>query len=248
MGDHQGVAGDPMVTGHIFDGGLVVPQRTIIEQGIAELLAPMTRARGGYLLDVFTIGCVVRSYTDERGIAQLAAEINGRTPTIAVATADRSFENTGIGGQDTMSTIDILLYFCSQHSRGLHMGRLEQDSLAQRQRQADPGLYTMMQHAASLLLGRYTSSEALKRAKTRQLRPQREEELATADDMTIWMQTWTVQAYLHANDTEWAVQPKLLSQVNARITTDPGEANRPAPATSSTTLDLDIDIDPVVDT
>lgn len=239
MGALEEVAGHPVI--HTFDGGLDVPQRTLVQQGVVDTLLPLTLARGGYLLDVFKVGCVVRSYTDDAGIAQLFSEIQGRTPCIAVATGDRPFENLSIGGKNAKGELTVLLYFCTQHSRGNHIGRLESDVASQTRRKSDPGLHVVMQHAMELLLGSYPSTTT---AKVKQMKITREDELATIPEITIWVQTWQTTTFGRQDGSEWRSAPQLLESIHWRVTTDPDEDNRPDPATVSTSLDVDSDLTP----
>jgi hypothetical protein len=224
--------------GHSFSGGLGVPQRTLVQQGVVDTLAPLAIAHGGYVLDVVKTGVVVRSYTDEAGIAMLFAEIN-RTPCIAVATGGASFENIGIGGKENRGDLQVHIYFATQHQRGMQVGRMEADVVALSDRTADPGLHVMMQHTIELLLGQYPNTTT---AKIKQLKIRREDELVTMPEITIWMQVWETTTFGHASGTEFRTAPQLLNEIRSRVTTKSDEAMRPAAATVSTSLDVDTDI------
>ena len=223
---------------HTFAGGVHVPQRTLVQQGVVDTLAPLLRSNGGYLLDVVKTGVVVRSYTDEAGIAGLAAEMN-RCPCVAVGTGDCTYENTAMGGRETRGDLQIPVYFATQHGRGMQVGRMEADLVARGDNLADPGLHVMMQHAIELLLGQYPTTTT---AKIKQLRISRESELVTLAEITIWMQTWTTQIFGHASGTQFRTAPQLLESIHWRVTTKADEANRPAAATASTSIDADTDI------
>lgn len=223
---------------HVFAGGVHVPQRTMVQQGVVDTLAPLKVSAGGYLLDVIKTGVVVRSYTDIEGIAGLVAEM-GRCPCVAVATGGCAYENTGIGGKENRGDLQIPVYFASQHGRGMQVGRMEADVVALADTAADPGIHVMMQHAIELLLGQYPNTTT---AKIKQLRISREDELVTLNEITIWMQTWTTQIFGHESGTQWRTAPQLLEQIRWRVTTKPDEANRPAAATASTSIDEDTDI------
>lgn len=223
---------------HTFAGGLHIPQRTLVQQGVVDTLTPLKISAGGYLLDVVKTGAVVRSYTDEAGIAGLAAEMN-RCPCIAVATGSCSYETTGIGGKEARGDLQIPVYFASQHGRGMQVGRMEADVVALADVTADPGIHVMMQHAIELLLGSYPNTTT---AKIKQLKIRDEHELVTLAEITIWMQTWTTQIFAHESGTQFRTAPQLLESIHWRVTTKADEDNRPAAATSSTSIDADTTI------
>lgn len=223
---------------HSFDTGLSQPQRTVLRRGVLEVLAPLKRPNG-YLADVLAFGGVVRSYTDEPDI-ELLMKAMGRTPSIAVQLATRDFQQLGIGGKQAMSEVQLLLYFASQHSRDLMDGRHEADVVALANDHADPGLDIMMEHALELMHGTYPTLLSLT---IKQIRIKREEELATLPTMTIWLQTYGVTLQSYTGSKEYRTADQLLTSIGWRTTTDPNEANRPAPATASTTIDADTDIE-----
>lgn len=222
---------------HSFDTGAPKPQRTLIQQGAVTLLSALKRPNG-YLADVIPIGGIVRSYTDAVDIEILMKTFN-RTPAIGVATGTRDYQVLAIGGRQAISECELLLYFATQHSRDPQVGRMESDKVALSNLKADPGLHVMMEHALELMLGQYPASMT---STIKQIKPTREEELATLPEITIWLQTYRVTLQSYSGGKEWRTPAQLLESIGWRITTNPTEALRPAPATTSTSLDADSDL------
>lgn len=222
---------------HQFDTGLAVAQRTAIQHGMVALLSGLKRSSGGYLIDVIPWGSVVRSYTDEDGATELV-DAMGRTPSVAIATGDAYFEPSGIGGYRAKKTIDVLVYIASGHKRGHQAGRQTIDVVGQADTTADPGLHIIMEHVMQLMIGQRTANSSIK-----QIRPDREEELYTSAPVTIWVQTYKVEA--RTNISEFRTVTQLLESIHWRTAIDPNEVNRPAPATDPASIDVDSDnLDP----
>jgi hypothetical protein len=227
---------------HIFDTGNEQPQRTIVQTAAVALLGALKRSNGGYLQDVIPWGGIVRSYTDEVDI-QLLIKQCGRTPSIAVALATRSFETINVQRSAFKSDLQLLLYFATQHSRDMQKGRHEADIAALANDQADPGLHIMMAHALELMVGVFPTTLT---STIKQIIPEREEEVATLPEITIWMQTYRVMMTTltprGGGGTEWRTPGQLLESIGWRTTTKPTETNRPTAPTDSTTLDSDTDL------
>ncbi len=193
---------------HAFVTADTRPQRTRIQRGAIDLLAGLKRPVG-YLVDVIPWGAVVRNDRDEEGVAMLVDAIGGRTPSIAVALGDRVFENLGIGGVGGRAEIELLVYFASSNARNQQIGRQEIDSTGTASDTADPGLHVMMEHALELLIGQYPGGAA--RTASKQLRIDREEELATTPAITLWLQTYKVTTATKVN--EWRNATQLLTAI-----------------------------------
>lgn len=217
-----------------FDTGLAKPQRTLITEGAVSLLSGLLRP-AGYLGMVTPWGAVVRSYTDEVGVAQLVNALSLRTPAIAVATGDGASDRQGIGGFQAKKMIDLLVYFATSNKRDGYLGRLAADGASAADDHADPGLHTIMEHAVELLIGqRCGASSTIK-----QIIPDREEELFTGDVLTIWLQTYRIE--VRTNISEFRTVTQLIDSMRWRLATNPAEVNRPAAAIDSVTLDLNND-------
>lgn len=173
---------------HAFDTSLAAPQRTVILDGALALLDRLLIANGGYLASVAPFGAVVRSATDEVGVTMLKTALQGQLPAVAVALGTRTTKPAGTGGFTYTSDIELLVYFASNNLRDPARGRLAIDAVGAAADSADPGLHVMMEHVEELLVGQRCGASAT----IKQVRPDREEELTTLDDMTLWLQTYQV--------------------------------------------------------
>lgn len=213
-----------------FNTGLAKPQRTLITEGAIALLSGLLRPTG-YLATVIPWGSVVRSYTDEVGVVQLHDALSARAPGIAIATGDGASTTAGIGGFQAKKVIDLLVYFASTNKRDGYTGRMAQDGASLASNTADPGLHVMMEHAAELLIGqRCGASSSIKQIVT-----DREEELYTGEQVTIWLQTYRVE--VRTNLKEFRNVTQLLADLRFRLATDLDEVALPDAATDSGTLD-----------
>lgn len=224
---------------HAFDTGSNKPIRTLIKQGVVTLLSPLKRSNGGYLLDVGAYGGITRTYTDETGIQDLVRFFT-RSPTIAVTCGTRTHKSGTTSGRSSVSQMELLLYFTSQHSRGQERGRMESDPVALADDQADPGLDVIMDHTEELLLGQFPSLEVLN---LKQIEFANEQELVTSEKITIWTQTYylTVTKTIPKIGGEFRTAKQLLESIAWRVTTDPNEDMPDEPATSPTSIDFEND-------
>jgi hypothetical protein len=230
---------------HVFDTGLHVPQRTVIEEGATDLLSGLLRSNGGYLYNVEPFGGVVRTYTDDEGIASLMDQVKV-TPSIALQTGTCTYDTTnlgggaiGSGGMQSAGELELLVYIATQHQRGRSRGRHRADGVALADDRADPGIHVIMEHVRELLIGqRCNASTAIK-----QIRPVREEELASRDAILIWLMTFRIKLMvmtpLKGGGAEFRTAGQLLESIGWRTTTEPTEVNRPAAANFSTSVDAD---------
>jgi len=193
---------------HLFATTAAKPQRTQIQQAAIGLLAELRRPVG-YLVDVIPWGAVVRNHGDDEGVAMLVDAIGGRAPAIAVALGDRTSEPLGIGGYSARSELELLLYFASGNARNQQIGRQEIDAVGLASNSADPGLHVMMEHAVELLLGQWPGTP--KYGSVKQIRIEREEELATTSSITLWLQTYKVTTTTTVS--EWRTATQLLTAI-----------------------------------
>jgi len=217
---------------HAFDTGLAAPQRTLILAGVVTLLASLLKANGLYLHSVIPWGGVIRSWTDTDGIAMLHESLLGRLPAIAVALGDRSSKPAGTGGWQFQSELELLLYFASNNARDITLGRQTIDVVGAAANAADPGLHVMLEHAEQLVIGGRCGASATIKG----IRPDREEELGTFDDMTLWLQTYQVTLARTIKKDRSVTQ--FLDDIRVRVTQEDGEAELPDPKTKETTLDV----------
>lgn len=227
---------------HAYDTGLAAPQRTLIQDGVVTLLAGLKRTAvpvAGYLQAVVPWGGVVRTWTDVDGVAMLGEELQGQAPAIAVAVGDLASVPAGTGGFGFKEELELLLYFVSNHARSITRGRAKIDTTGAADVTKDPGLHVMMAHAKELVVGQRCglspSTPSIK-----QIRPDREEELLTRPDLTIWLQTYKITTTLTINPNRGVTQ--LLESLRVRTIEDPStgvdaEIELPDDATKSTTID-----------
>lgn len=216
---------------HAFDTGAAAPQRTRIQRGAISLLSGLKRSVGGYLMDVIPFAFTLRPTTSNDDAAQFVAAIS-RAPSIAIAVGDRQDRTTGIGGFGSVGEIDLLVYFSSNNARNQQLGRQEIDTAGAASDTADPGLHVMMEHARELLLGHYPDSGA----DIKQIRFDREEEILTAQPISIWLQTYKLTVLTQL--AEFRTVTQLLESIRFRAAINPAEVHLPAAKIDHATVDI----------
>lgn len=225
---------------HVFDTGLAAPQRTLIQDGVVRLLAGLERPTG-YLQAAVAHGGVVRSWMDGVGVDMLAETLGGRAPAIGVAVGDLASVPTGTTGFIFKEELELLLYFVSNHARSSTSGRTKADAVAAANVTKDPGLHVMMAHAKELVIGQRCGLSPTSHPSIKQIRADREEELVTRPDLTIWLQTYKITTTLTIDPNRGL--SVLLADIAVRLIEDPStgvdeEAKLPDAATKSTTIDV----------
>jgi hypothetical protein len=221
---------------HVFDTGLDAPVRTVILDRTVALLAGLKRP-AGYLAGVMPWGGVVRSWMDSNGVDMLFETLSGAAPAIAVAVGDLASQPAAVGGFTFKEEIELLLYHVSNNMRDVTRGRLIADAVGLAANTNDPGIHIAMAHAKELVIGQYAS--IAKHPAIKQIRPDREEELTTRDDVTIWLQTYRIT--LSTTIKEHRSVSQIIDSIRVRTTQEDGEAKLPAAATSPTTIDTNIE-------
>jgi hypothetical protein len=220
---------------HVFDTNLAAPQRTLVMDGVVRLLAGLLIANGGYLANVVPFGAVVRSWTDVDGVELLRKSLLGQTPAIAVALGGRSSKPKGTGGFVNEAELELLVYFASNNMGDLAIGRQMIDAAGVLANTNDPGLHVMLEHAEELIVGqRCGASTTIK-----QVRADREEELHTSDDLTLWLQTYQITLVRTINQYRDVTQ--LLTSLRFRTIQEVGEVNLPNAPTKGSTIDANRD-------
>jgi hypothetical protein len=169
-----------------YDSGLVAPIRTVVRQAVIEKLQPLLIANGGFLEAIDGIGYAVTAH-DLDSLDLLMADLIGRSPAIAVEVGDMVLSPAGAPGTGR-GTLEVNLYVVTTHLRGASDGRVEADVAGTTVPSADPGIDVALECAWQLLesvnLGRGT--------KIKEPHLQRETELITDQQVTIWHQVWHV--------------------------------------------------------
>lgn len=217
---------------HAFDTGLAAPIRTLLLDGVTTLLGGLKRANGGYLANVIPYAGVVRSYLDGPGIEELYNALSGQAPSIAVTVGDTQSKPQGASEFKATEETELLLYFVSNNMRSLTLGRASIDAAGAASNLADPGLNVMLAHAKELVIGQRAgiTHDAVKT-----IRPDREEELTTRHDLSIWMQTFRITTSLSINPNRGVTQ--ILDSLRVRVTQENDEVKLPNAATKGSTLD-----------
>jgi len=170
---------------------------------------------------VLPFAFTMETATSSDDVAQFVSALS-RAPSIAVHTADREDVVTGIGGFSSKATIDLLIYFSSNNARNQQIGRMQIDTAGSADDRADPGLHVAMEHARELLVGQRAGAPG---DDIKQVLPWREQEVITAQPITIWMQTYRVTVNTRLD--EFRTVDQLLTSLRMRLTT---EHNEPLPA------------------
>ncbi len=207
---------------HAFDTSLSAPHRTIIQAGIVSLLSGLKRPMG-YLAAVEAFG-LSKGWQSDDGQDLLYQRLLGRMPAILVVTGDSSLTQTGASGFDFKEELEVMVYFANNNERGVTEGRLSADAGSAASNLADPGLHVMMAHARELIIGQYAGA-AVKHGSIKQIRPEREEEVATTKELSLWMQTYRVTLASRVNPNRGVTQ--LLRELRTRLIQEAGEANLP---------------------
>jgi hypothetical protein len=197
---------------HNFDTGLAGAQRTQIRNGAVALLAGLLKTAGGYLQAVIPWGGIVRGYTDEQGIDDLAIALEGRSPAVAIALGDMTSKPAGIGGFNFTGALELVAYFYSSHPRGVTEGRLAIDAAGLASDTADPGLEAAMEQVMQLLVGQRCGVAAT----VKQVRPRSEDELRTEDAFTLWAQRYDLEVTRKINANRGVSQTITEFRSNVR--------------------------------
>lgn len=216
---------------HAFDTGLLKPFRTIVVEGAIAALSGLLRANGGYLANVKAYGGVVRTWTDVDGVALLAQSLESQAPAIAIAVGGRDIKPAGQGGFSTQSELEVLVYHVNNNAHDLAIGRLMSDAAGLAVDTRDPGIFVAMEHAEELLVGQRFGNTAM----IKQVKPDREDELVTRENLTIWLQSYRVLVTRTVNQYRGVTQ--MLESIAVRTTQADDEVNLPDPPTSPTTID-----------
>lgn len=217
---------------HAFDTGLNAPLRTIILTGVVDILSSLTIANGLYLASVAPFGAVVRSWTDIDGVEMLARTLEGMAPAMMVSLGARGSRSSGAGrAHGAIDEIEILVYHVSNNARDLVLGRHTADAQSATDLTADPGLHVMLEHADELLVGARIGDNPM----IKEIRRDREDELLTRENLTVWLQTYQI-GVTHSTNPYRGVTT-ILQSIRTRLIQENGEVNLPAAKTKPTTID-----------
>lgn len=198
---------------HVFDTGLDKPQRTKVLEAVVSKLSVLkkTGMPAYYVphLGIKMLPRLVRGEGDEKGLSMLAAAFDGQTPAFAIAVGRLLGEGAAIDPEEATGELDVVLYIASGHQGDLVTGRLIGDAGSTLSDTADPGIFTMLEHARQLLLG-----QELGVAGIRAMRFRDEDELGTFDNYSVWEQRYAVGLDLSVNSHRGITQ--LLLEIEGR--------------------------------
>lgn len=200
---------------HVYDTDLTKPQRTAIRDALVAKLAPLkkTSVPALYLQAIVTIARPYRGAGDETGLTLLANALLGRAPAIAIALGRTTFESSGSLPSENRGELELALYCCSEHARDVEEGRLYGDAIAAGSNTADPGIWTMLEHARELVAG-----AQLGIASVGEPRLVEEDEVLTAAEATVWEQRYRVPLTAELDPARSVTQ--LLLSIEGRHTVE----------------------------
>ncbi|MBA2718929.1 MAG: hypothetical protein H0U52_06780 [Chloroflexi bacterium] len=186
-----------MPNAHVYDTGLGKAQRTLVREAVITALSPLLLqpdGSGRYVRAITTIPRPLRGEGDDNGITMLAKALSGRSPSIAIALGRKTFESADMESVLSRGEIVVSIYACSSNQRSLTDGRLAIDVPGAGSIHADPGIETMLEHIEEQLLGQVLALDG-----TCEMRAVEEDEVFTADDATVWEQTYSVKVERQIN-------------------------------------------------
>lgn len=198
---------------HAFDTGLPKPQRTQIRTAIATALAPLlytpTPTPAGYVRAIVEFAGSVKSEDDVDGLAMLYGLLQGRAPAIAVSLGGKSYEASGstASADRHRANLTVDIFVASNHQRS-HEARAAGDVVSAADDTVDPGFEVMLEHIEELLSGTDLGVGTVYR-----MIPQREDEVATGEGITIWRQQYQVKTQRDVNPNRTVSQ--LLLEIQA---------------------------------
>lgn len=191
---------------HVYDTGLSVPQRTAIRDAVIAALAPLAKAATPprYLRAIVTIARPYRGEGDEAGKDLIVAELLGCAPALAIAIGRGTYDDAGVGATELSGELELAVFAISQHERSVTEGRLYGDAIASGDATADPGIWTMLEHARERVAG-----ADLQIAGVAAPRLFEEDEVLTAANATVWQQRYRIAISADVNPARDTTQQLL---------------------------------------
>lgn len=216
-----------------FDTGAARAQRTLIRNAVITRLAWKHRSVGGYLTAIKALPGFIEGRGDEAGLAALANSLLGKAPALAVALGRKTYEAADLEAFTQRGELELRVYALSEHSKDLVVGRLAADAISDADDTADPGIETILEHVEEALLGQELGIDG-----TSELRATDEDELATFDNLSIWVQTYRLQVERRINPNRGATT--LITSIEGDHFLD----GIPDPGTLSPLVETIAELDP----
>lgn len=203
---------------HAYDTGLAVPMRTAIRNAITAKLAPLLKrqtppAPAKYLQAIKTVARPMRGQGDEEGKDLVANALLGQAPAIAIALGKLPAEQADTTRTIYQGELEVALYMISEHARGVEEGRLYGDAISAADDTADPGIWTVLEHARERIAGAHLGIAGVEEPLFVD-----EDEVVTAADATIWEQRYSISLTIvinHARETT-----DIATSIESRTTPD----------------------------
>jgi hypothetical protein len=169
---------------HVYDTGQLLPQRTAIRNAVIQRLQLLARPT---LYARAISALAVQLDAGDEIPAEVVRTLQGNNPAILVALGPGEALAAGMGGNRTRIELELSVYVVTSHGRDLVVGRLAGDVRSADVTQ-DPGADTMVEHVEELLTGWDPGIPGVE-----EIRLQRESELSTTLDLTIWEVEFSVR-------------------------------------------------------
>lgn len=206
---------------HVYDSGLVVPQRTALRAAIVSRLLLLKRPQL-YLQAVDVLPGRLDGGDDDT-MSELATLLQGRTPAMLVALGRADAAGSGMPASTTRLEYEIVVYIADAHARGTVLGRLAGDAAAADVTK-DPGIETMIEHAEELLLGRDLGIPGVT-----ELRLESEDPVRSDEVFTLWALTFKARGMRDVNHNRAITT--LLTEIDAGHHVDGADPANPVSVT-----------------
>jgi hypothetical protein len=187
-----------------FDTGHPKPLRAMLVGALASRFADIMRP-AGYVVSVVVLPRQIGA-GDEEALGDLARAAQGRAPCIAIAVSGKKMRPVGLDATEAAADLEFSIYAVSDHARGIVDGRLYQDAAAADSK-ADPGIFALLEHIEERVHGAFLGVDGIDEP-----RQHDEDELATFDDVTVWVQRYRVNVERRINPDRAVTAPLLSIQ------------------------------------
>lgn len=171
-----------------YDTGLDRPQRRFAREAILETLAPLAKP-DGYVAAIIPFW---KRITGKDDVSELAAELNGKDPAIAVVLGGGKASAIGVDTRkdQVQKQVRVYVYYLARNERG-PMAALAGDVRSELDDRKNPGAEVMMEQAEQLLIGFQSADDG--RGSVYKLVYEEEDEVESEGDYCLWEQVYSVR-------------------------------------------------------
>lgn len=203
---------------HAYDTGLSIPQRTAIRNALIARLSPLLKrqtppAPAKYLRAITTVARPLRGRGDDTGLQLIANALLGQAPAIAIALGKLPAEQAGTAPTEYLGELEVALYVVSEHNRDTEEGRLYGDAIAAADDTADPGIWTMLEHARERVAGAHLGIPSVEEPLFLD-----EDEVLTAANASVWEQRYSLRLTIAIDPARDVTE--LVTSIESRTTPD----------------------------